>query len=30
VADAPDLPHWNKGDEFEAARLEALAKAAKP
>ena len=30
VADAADLPRWNKGDEFEAARLEALAKAAKP
>jgi Zn-dependent M28 family amino/carboxypeptidase len=27
VADAPGLPGWNKGDEFEAARLKALAEA---
>ncbi len=27
VADAPELPRWNKGDEFEAARLKALAEA---
>jgi Peptidase family M28 len=25
VADAPQMPHWNKGDEFEAARKKALA-----
>ncbi len=25
VADAPEMPRWNKGDEFEAARLKALA-----
>ena len=25
VADAPALPRWNKGDEFEAARLRAVA-----
>ncbi|MGA7992113.1 MAG: M20/M25/M40 family metallo-hydrolase [Thermoanaerobaculia bacterium] len=25
VADAPGMPRWNKGDEFEAARLKALA-----
>lgn len=25
VADAPAMPRWNKGDEFEAARLKALA-----
>ncbi len=27
VADAPELPRWNKGDEFEAARLKALGEA---
>ena len=27
VADAPELPRWNKGDEFEAARLKAVGKA---
>ena len=27
VADAPAMPGWNKGDEFEAARLKALAEA---
>jgi Zn-dependent M28 family amino/carboxypeptidase len=27
VADAPVMPRWNKGDEFEAARLKALAEA---
>ncbi len=27
VADAPDLPRWNKGDEFEAARLKAVGEA---
>lgn len=27
VAGAPDMPRWNKGDEFEAARLKALAEA---
>jgi Zn-dependent M28 family amino/carboxypeptidase len=25
AADAPEMPRWNKGDEFEAARLKALA-----
>ena len=27
TADAPEMPRWNKGDEFEAARLKALAEA---
>jgi hypothetical protein len=27
VADAPAMPRWNKGDEFEAARLKAVADA---
>jgi Zn-dependent M28 family amino/carboxypeptidase len=27
VAGAPEMPRWNKGDEFEAARLKALAEA---
>ncbi len=27
VADATEMPHWNKGDEFEAARMKALAEA---
>jgi Zn-dependent M28 family amino/carboxypeptidase len=27
VADAPELPRWNKGDEFEAARLKAVGEA---
>jgi Zn-dependent M28 family amino/carboxypeptidase len=27
VADAPEMPRWNKGDEFESARLKALADA---
>lgn len=27
AADAPEMPRWNKGDEFEAARLKALAEA---
>ncbi len=30
VADARQLPRWNKGDEFEAARQKALAEAGKP
>ena len=25
IANADDMPMWNEGDEFEAARLEALA-----
>ena len=29
VADAPEMPRWNKGDEFEAARLKALDEAKK-
>ena len=27
VADAREMPHWNPGDEFEAARTKALAEA---
>ena len=27
VADAVEMPRWNKGDEFEAARAKALAEA---
>ena len=27
VANAPDMPRWNKGDEFEAARLKAIGEA---
>ena len=27
VADAPAMPRWNRGDEFEAARLKALREA---
>jgi len=27
TADAPEMPRWNKGDEFEAARLKAIAEA---
>jgi Zn-dependent M28 family amino/carboxypeptidase len=29
IAQSPDLPTWNKGDEFEAARLKAIAEAAR-
>jgi Zn-dependent M28 family amino/carboxypeptidase len=29
VADAPEMPRWNKGDEFEAARLKAITEAKK-
>jgi hypothetical protein len=30
VAEAPELPRWNKGDEFEAARLKAAGEAGSP